>query len=80
MENKFNYFLTVWKKKRYKNSDRKQIDEKILTLLQQGDLELQELIHLTEEERECVVERVRNLLELGKIAYKSPTLLCLNVL
>ena len=68
------------KKKRHKNSDRKYIDEKILTLLQQGDLELQELIHLTEEERECVVERIRDLLELGKIVYKSPTLLSLKVL
>ena len=67
--------ICLEKKRIVKNSDKRDIDQKILTQLQQNDLELKELIHLVEEKRETVVERIRYLLETEKIVYKSPTLL-----
>lgn len=63
------------RKKRPEFSDKRRIDEKILSFLQRSDLEAGDLIRQIGEEREVVINRIRFLLESGKIYYKSPTVL-----
>ncbi|MDE6451037.1 MAG: RecQ family zinc-binding domain-containing protein, partial [Odoribacter sp.] len=70
--------LCIGKKKRLKTADKKSTDEKILSLLKESDKEVKELIYLTGEDREWVIDRIRCLLEEKKIIYKSPVMLGLN--
>lgn len=65
-------------RKKQGRPDKKKVDEKIIAILQQSDKEVRDLIDQIEEERELVTNRVRYLLECGKITYKSPTILSLS--
>lgn len=67
------------KKKKRKTADKESTDEKILSLLKESDREVKELIHLTGEDREWIIDRIRYLLEANKIIYKSPVVLGLKV-
>lgn len=58
--------------------DIRKIDANILAILEKQDCEIRELTDQIEAGREWVIERVRYLLEEGKIIYKSPTRLALN--
>ncbi len=66
--------LCLGQKKLHRGNGRK-IEEKILTLLEKKDFEIRELLHEFEESGKEVTERIRNLLDEGKICYKSPTVL-----
>ncbi len=50
----------------------------ILAVLQEQDREVKEVVYRVEGQREMVIERIRHLLEEGKIFYKSPTVLALK--
>lgn len=67
------------KKKKMTITDKKETDDKILSFLQQSDREVKDLIRLTEQNREWVIDRIRYLLECEKIVYKSPTKLGINI-
>ena len=64
--------------KKQGRTNKREIDENILRQLQRSDLEVRELVDQMEEERNLVIERIRYLLECGKIIYKSPTVLSLS--
>ena len=64
--------------KKQGRTNKREIDESILRQLQRSDLEVRELVDQMEEERNLVIERIRYLLECGKIIYKSPTVLSLS--
>lgn len=65
-------------KKSGKRLDKRQICKKMFALLQDSDWELNSLVHAIPDKREYVLESIRELLEDGKIIYKTPTTLSLK--
>lgn len=70
--------LCLERKKRIRSADRKEIDGKILELLNQKDYTVKELAYCFEDMREVALERVRILLDEEKIYYKSALVLALR--
>lgn len=62
-------------KKHRERPDKKETDEAILSLLNESDLEVRNLLDRFEENRDFVTSRIRTLLEANKIYYKTPTTL-----
>ncbi len=65
------------RKKKSRKTGIKEIDRKILEQLARQDTEIKELIHIFEPDRKEALERMRLLLDEGKIYYKTATLLAI---
>lgn len=65
-------------KKEKRIPGKKNLDHRILSVLEERDRELKELLYQIDDEREAITDRIRFLLETGKIFYKSPTVLSLK--
>ena len=65
-------------RKKISRKEKDKTDMAILAVLQEQDREVKEVVYRVEGQREMVIERIRHLLEEGKIFYKSPTVLALK--
>lgn len=67
--------ICIEQRKRLSRDEQKGLDEKILHRLSEGEMNVRELVRAFEERKELVVERVRVLLDEGKIRYVSTLVL-----
>lgn len=70
--------LCLERKKHFPGSGRREIGQRVLELLKQKDIPVKELVRLFEDDREIALEQLRNLLDEGKIYYKTPFILALK--